>query len=158
MKLQRPNLILIAIAVCWLVAYEPVIAQQPSTEPQIIKGDANSCEANSSFLDALTNEHRSTNERVFVIARLGRGEANRALSLNRLERARWYLVEPGRIKSENVVFAEGARINGEGRVEFYLGSKLFLVSLAERGMNVCLTCCDDYVPTPRRKRRLRRRR
>jgi DNA/RNA endonuclease YhcR with UshA esterase domain len=83
---------------------------------------------------------------------LGRGENSRTLSFRRLESARLYLVEPGRIKRENVVFAEGERVDSDGRVEFYLGSKLILVSLAERGKNVCLTCCDDYIPSPKRNR------
>ena len=132
------------------------IAHEPSTEMQIIKGDANSCELNSAYLDYMVMEQRAKGERIFVIARLGQGEVNRSLNHNRLEYARFYLLESGRTQKEKIVFAEGERVNGEGRVEFYLGSRLFLVSLAERGKNVCLTCCDDYIP-PRRNRSRRRR-
>jgi hypothetical protein len=130
------------------------MAQESPTETQIIKGDANSCELNSLYLDMLTNEYRANNERVFVIARLGRGETSRALILRRLDVSRMYL--NGRIKNDRILFAEGEKVKGEGRVEFYLGSKLFLVSLAERGRNVCLTCCDDYIPPTKRKRVKRR--
>ena len=155
MKLLKHVSIILAFAVCWFMACESVTAQESPTETQIIKGDANSCELNSLYLDMLTNEYRANNERVFVIARLGRGETSRALILRRLDVSRMYL--NGRIKNDRILFAEGERVKGEGRVEFYLGSKLFLVSLAERGRNVCLTCCDDHIPPTKRKRVKRRR-
>lgn len=155
MKLEKSIYMLIALAVCWLAACESATAQQSSTETQIVRGDANAGELNSLYLDGLTNAQRSNHERIFVIARPGRGENARFLSLNRLEAARLYLVESGRINKEQVILAEGERVAGEGRVEFYLGSRLMLVSLAERGKNVQLTCCADYIP-PRRHRSRRR--
>lgn len=156
MKLRKPIYILLALAVYWFAACESVKAQQSSTEAQIVKADGNAGELNSLYLDVLTNEQRSTNELVFVIARLGRGETARSLSLNRLRSAHLYLVESGRIKREQVILAEGELIAGEGRVEFYLGGRLILVSLAERGRNVSLMCCEGYIP-PRKKRSRRMR-
>jgi hypothetical protein len=35
------------------------------------------------------------------------------------------------LNSQETVFAEGERLKGEGRIEFYLGSYLRLVILAE---------------------------
>jgi hypothetical protein len=156
MKLLKHGLMILAFGACCLMACASAIAHESSTGTQIIKGDANSCELNSAYLDYMVMEQRAKGERIFVIARLGRGEVNRSLNHNRLEYARFYLLESGRTQKEKIVFAEGERINGEGRVEFYLGSRLFLVSLAERGKNVCLTCCDDYIP-PRRNRSRKRR-
>ena len=157
MKLLNHVSMILAFAVCCFMAcVVSAIAQKPPSETQIIKGDANSCELNSLYLDNLISEQRANGERIFAIARLGRGEVKRSLRLNRLEYARLYLIESGRTQKEKVVFAEGERVDGEGRVEFYPGSKLYLVSLAERGKNVCLTCCKDYIP-PRRGRRKGRR-
>jgi hypothetical protein len=148
----KPTLILIVTLTCCLTA----AGQTPSSETRVVKGDANACELNSAYLDYMVRDQRANSERIFVISRLGRGESKRSLSRGRLQYARFYLLESGRTQKEKVIFAEGDRVDGEGRVEFYLGSRLYLVSLAERGRNVCLTCCEDYVP-PRKSRKQRRR-
>lgn len=118
-------------------------AQQTTAAAYIVKSDANAGELNSAQLDYLATEQQTTNERIFVIARLGRSETARALNLQRLKAARSYLVETKGINKEQIVFAEGERVAGEGRLEFYLGSKFMLVSLAPRGENVRLVCCVD---------------
>lgn len=130
----------LAFFVCWC-GVGSVKAQQPLIST--VKSDGNAGELNSAGLDYLAVEQQTTNERIFVIARLGRGEAARSLSLQRLQAARSYLVATKGIDKEQVIFAEGEKIAGEGRVEFYLGSKLMLVSLAARGKNVRLVCCID---------------
>lgn len=144
--------ILITALACCLTAP----GQTPSSETRIVKGDANSCELNSAYLDYMVVEQRTNAERIFVISRLGRGEFRRSLGLGRLRYARFYLLESGRTQKDKVVFAEGGRMDGEGHVEFYLGSRLYRVSLAARGRNVCLTCCEDYIPPPTGRRQRRR--
>jgi hypothetical protein len=115
MKNKRLILIL-TISVLWTISSsEQIIAQSSSSETHTVEGDANSCELNSLYLDMMTNEHRANNERVFVIARLGRGETSRSLLRHRLGISRVYL--NGRIKSDRILFAEGDRVNGKGRVE-----------------------------------------
>lgn len=146
--------------VCLLITFlffcsAPTAAQDSPNETRIVKGDANSCELNSAYLDYMAAEQSKNGGLIFVIARLGNGEVKRSISLDRLQYARFYLLMNREIQRDKVVFAEGERVDGEGRVEFYLGSKLHLVSLAERGKNVCLTYCDDYVP-PKKNRRKRR--
>ena len=79
----------------------------------------------------------------FVTARLDRGETVRSLSLQRLQAARSYLVATKGVDKEQVIFAEAEKTTGEGRLEFYLGSRLMIVSLAPRGKNVSLVCCLD---------------
>lgn len=104
------------------------------------------CEENSAWLDLLmqkVGEGRKT-ERVFVIARLGGGERSRLLNHRRLHNARTYLMN--RLKPEGIVVAEGERVNGEGRVEFYLGSELMIVSLVRRGEDLCVNC---FEPNPK---------
>jgi hypothetical protein len=146
-EIRKAATLLFLLASCAVVG----VAQQSSPEIGIVKGDANAGELNSAYLDKLANDQQSTNERVFVIARLGRGETARSLSLNRLKAARSYLVETRGIDKERVIFAEGERVAGEGRLEFYLGSRLMIISLAPRGKNVRLTCCEGDTP-PRKNR------
>lgn len=100
------------------------------------------CEDNSAMLDMLANELRSSNERSFVIARLGRGEASREISRRRLYNVRTYLEVVWSIKPERLLFAEGEKVAKEGRVEVYVGSRLLFTSLVQRGRDMCVTCCD----------------
>lgn len=107
----------------------------------VVEGSA-ACEENVVNLENLVTEAQGSGDRIFVIARLGRGEASRRLTDRRLYNARRYLVVIRGLKLENLVFAEGAPANGEGRVEFYLGSRLVLVSAVERGKDLCVCCCE----------------
>ena len=146
----------ILLFLCLFLVTENSFAQVSISTPQVVES-GDSGELNSLYLDNLVSElHRSDVERIFVIGRLGRGEIVRSLNLNRLERARLYLIESGRTQRERVIFAEGERVDGEGRVEFYLGSRLYLISLARRGRNINFTCCDSYIPSRRNRRRSQR--
>ncbi len=151
-KIRKAATLLFLLALCAVVG----VAQQSSPEIGIVKGDANAGELNSLYLDKLANDQQSTNERLFVIARLGRGETARSLNLIRLKAARSYLVETRGIDKEQVILAEGERVTNEGRIEFYLGSRLMLVSLAERGRNVSLVCCEGYTAPRKNKNRKRK--
>jgi hypothetical protein len=77
-------------------------------------------------------------------------EKSRRLNLGRLYNTRNYLSGKS-FDQSTIVFAEGERVNGEGRLEFYLGSRLRLVVLAKRNRMPNLTCCDDYFPAARRR-------
>lgn len=125
-----------------------VSAQSKIIEPYVVKGDPNACEVNAATFDNLANMLRSTEERLFVVARLGRGESSREFNRRRLYNVRTYFKEnwPG-VEAQRFVFAEGDGVEGEGRVEFYLGSHLMQISLAKRGRDICVDCCD--YPDPR---------
>ena len=83
---------------------------------------SDSGEWNSAYLNNLLNElRRSNDERIFVIAQLGREELARRLNHARLDDDRLYLIESGPTQRERVVFAEGEHVSVEGRVEFYRG-------------------------------------
>lgn len=119
-----------------------VAAAESIQELPIVPGDANACETNAVYLDGLINLARESKERVFVIARLGKGETSRYLVHRRLHNARTYL---RRLNPEQVLTAEGEQSEGQGRVEFYLGSKLVFVSLVARGRDLCVNCCEAEV-------------
>lgn len=126
----------ISLSLLLLAAVHPIFAQR------IVDSSAGPCEANSAWLDLLMQRaaESETPKRIFVIARLGRGEMARNLNQRRLHNARTYL--QNRLDGTMIVIAEGERVNGEGRVEFYLGSELFLVSLIGRGRDLCVSCFD----------------
>jgi len=145
MSLLRP-LCLIGLIFVWNTgseSYGPPSKIEEATVTRTVQADANACETNSSFLDALTKEARTSSERVFVISRLGAGEKRTIVSRSRLQMARNHLVTSGRLQKEQVVFAEGERVIDKGRLEFYIGSRLYLISLAQRNGDICLTCCND---------------
>lgn len=146
---MRLRLALVAVlALTCLFIGSNTNAQEVTT----IKGDANAGELNSAMLDQLVVTQQNSMARMFVIARLGRGETSAALNLQRLQSARDYLVKTRGVPADKIVFASGDRFDGEGRLEFYLGGDLHLIALAPRGKNVTLTCCLDTV-TPKPKGR-----
>jgi len=103
----------------------------------VLKGK--DCEYNLAVLWLLISEAKDSGDRIFVIARPGKAESSH-LTRRRLHNARTYIVP--RLKSGKVIFAEGERAAAEGRVEFYLGSKLKVVAMMERGGDLCVCCCE----------------
>ncbi len=104
------------------------------------------CEENSAWLDLVMQKASESdkNERVFVIARLGSGDKSRYVNHRRLHNARTYL--ENRLAPERIISAEGQRVEGEGRVEFYLGSELVLISRIKRNADLCVNC---FEPNPK---------
>jgi hypothetical protein len=113
-----------------------------------VQGNASACETNAAAFDNLANILRSSEERLFVVARLGTGESSADLNRRRLYNVRTYFKEGWpNAEPKRFVFAEGDRVEGEGRVEFYVGSHLIQISLIRRGRDICVDCCD--YPDPR---------
>lgn len=137
-RLRVGALLVLLLALCTGTAR----AQQQG-ETQVVKVGGNYCELNSLHLDYLVQEARAGTERIFVIARLGKKEKSRTLNRTRLDAARFHLILNRDLKEDSVILAEGERTDKEGRLEFYLGSRLYLVSMAAPGKNVCLSCCND---------------
>jgi hypothetical protein len=146
----------LSLLILLVLAAHNALAQKNPDEPQIVTGDSGSCELNALFLDNLGSMARSGSERIFIIARQGHDEQSSLISRRRLLSVREQLVQNRGISAERITFAEGDRINGDGRVEYYFGSKLVFVSLARRNRGLCLSCCDD--PPPKSFTRKKRRR
>lgn len=127
----------------------------PSQDSQIstdLIKSSDSGEVAASLLDQLAVETFKSRERVFVISRKGTLDTNKKIALGRLMSAR----HNRSVKSFDpitTVLAEGTQIAGEGRLEFYVGSDLRLVIFAPRNEVPNLTCCPDYFPPPKRKRK-----
>lgn len=130
-----------------MLLFSPASAfsQEPTSEPaNVVAREAEgACELNNLYIDLLVLEAKKSKERVFVIARLGKGERAR-LNWQRLEKAHFFLTNGKELPESQIVTAVGNNAaSGSGRLEFYLGSKLLLVSEAKKGRNVCLNCCDS---------------
>jgi len=77
----------------------------------------------------------TTENRAFIIARLGAGEYSRTLNQNRFACVRFVLQDS--LKTERIIFAEGERVKGLGRIEFYLGNELMNTALIARNRSIC---------------------
>ncbi len=113
-------------------------AQSDAVEP--ILGN---CEENSAILDSLGNDLTENNERLFIIARLGKGENSRELNRRRLYNVRYVLKDRWKIDASRFVVAAGEKVSSEGRIEFYIGSKLTQILLVKKSRDICVACCGD---------------
>jgi hypothetical protein len=132
-----------------------VFGQTSSGESPILPSNS-SGEENSALTDAIALEARQSGERLFVIVRLGKGETSRVLNNVRLFNTKSFMLSKG-IDKQTAVFAEGEQAEGEGRIEYFLGSKLKLITLAPRNKMPNLTCCEDYMPPTRKNPKWKKR-
>jgi hypothetical protein len=117
-------------------------------------------EVASAAIDNFLVHAVESGDRIFVIARLGKQERDSGRNLNRLCDARNYVLNRlsgGRYKEyfnlQPVVFAEGAAAEGEGRLEFYLGSKLQLTRFIKLNRTANLDCCGELTPAEIKQKR-----
>ena len=87
---------------------------------------------------------------LIVNARLGDGENSRELTRRRLYNVRKFFSEgSSKLASEKVVVAEGERVKGYGRLEYYLGGELYEQILFFKNGYICHSCCgpdEKYYP------------
>lgn len=152
----------LAVVFCSVAALAPVVAQMCPKFPCIIDSSG-SGEVASAAIDNFLSYAARGNDRVFVIARSGNRE-NLTVNLDRLCEARAYFrfrTEPRAgsdevlFNSMPVIFAEGNAVEGEGRVEFYLGSRLELTRLIAKNRPANLNCCGDVTLAEFRRQRMK---
>ncbi len=120
-----------------------VDAQISSAQYEVDSKEDAHCELNNRYIDSLVIEavKNKPNEIIFVISRLASRE-KLSVGNSRLGNAELVLTGIKKVDGKRIVFASGKRLpNGKGRLEFYVGSNLFLVSLADRNKQICLLCC-----------------
>ena len=105
------------------------------------------CHDYGAFLDVV-HQKTAPDQLIIVIARLGDGDARPNLNQRRLENARAYwtkfLYEEHRCTPETIILAEGERVTGHGRLEFYVGGKL--VGMLKVARNADLYIGECYPP------------
>jgi hypothetical protein len=111
------------------------------------------CESDIAILDAVSRE-AGENGLVIVIARLGDGERDGNWNHRRLHNVRTYLTEwDGRRDPKTVITAEGDRVSGYGRIELYVGGKLFHVLLVRRNADLIVGSCTYEINPPNEQQR-----
>lgn len=103
------------------------------------------CATNNGVLDVLAHQTRP-DQLIIIIARLGTGERDRGLNRRRLHNVKTYLTEyvtgeGGRRGADMLILAEGERVKGYGRVEFYVGGVLTTYILVGRGSDLIIGTC-----------------
>jgi hypothetical protein len=117
-------------------------AQNPSAEPETIPPNALRCQRNTINIANMKALARTKDERVFVIAHLGSGEASQYLNARRLRVVGAEFDQNSPMSRDKLILAEGARVKGHARIDVYLGSELYFVSYIPLNGNFCALCCD----------------
>src|SRR5260370_14316520 len=99
------------------------------------------CEFN---ISVLTGAHRVAGDAglIIIIARLGKRETRGGLNRRRLHNARTFLTEFGQRASQTIVTAEGEPVNGYGRIELYVGGKVFHVLMTNPNDDLAVCACS----------------
>ncbi len=139
-----------------LLINSDAFAQQPRLPtPDLSQvGDARptSCAVRSAVIDGI-RYNALADELIIIIARSGDGEMRADLGRRRLHNVRAYWTEflpaGSRRRPETIVLAEGERVRGFGRLEFYTGGKLIEVIRLKRNADLftgeCYPPDDSYI-------------
>jgi hypothetical protein len=138
MKVLHFSVAVSLLLVASFVASAQVKGTVPSSQ---VETKPTNCEFN---ISVLTGAHRVAGEDglVIMIARLGNGERRRELNRRRLHNARTFLTEFGQRAPQTIVTAEGERVDGYGRVELYIGGKLFHVLMSYPNADLPVGACS----------------
>lgn len=99
------------------------------------------CEFNIAVLDAAHGKV-GKDDLIIVIARLGDAEQRQELNRRRLHNVRTYLMEFDGRSPETIITAEGERVKGYGRVELYVGGRLFYVLMIRPNADFPVGSCS----------------
>ena len=150
------DLFLTAVSLLLLIDSPTVAQQSPPLQPHKLSDFADAkpgrCEYRIAVLDGITQK-TSADQSIIVIAHLGDGETRANLNWRRLEnvRAYWteYLLPNGRRNPQTIILAEGERVNGYRRLEFYVGGNLVEVMNVARNADLFIGTCyppnDSYI-------------
>ena len=142
--MKRKILKLVLISVALLLSHSvSSFARGNRSQSKDTENRKRICELNSQSLDELVRRFQPADKRIFIIAKLGRGEVSRRLNRVRLQSIRNYLISCKGIAPEKITVAEGERNLNEGRVEIYTGGELQFILLANRRRNICLAGCGN---------------
>ena len=134
------NILIIFSAILTIFGFEINAAGQTPQPKFTVESTVDACELNSFYLDELISEAKRSKEKIFIISKLSKKEKY-GINWFRLQSAQDYITTR-EIPVEQIVIAVGQRVSKEpGRLEFYLGSKLFLLSEGKINKLICLVCC-----------------
>lgn len=138
---------------CYVIAQRQT-EQTTSRYAEMATQPAN-CETNIAVLEA-ANHAADKDGLIIMIARLGDDENRQDLNHRRLYNARTYLTEYLNLRaSETIVTAEGTRLKGYGRIEIYIGGKLYHILALKRNADLIVGSCEPAELDDARQKELR---
>lgn len=136
------------LALVMLLSAASLIAQeQParsSAQGWGVPGTPLNCEMNFQnleYVSSLMRSQKSQNGTLILIARLGTGEKQREMNRRRLYNVRLKLSSQLNVPTEKIIIAEGERVKGFGRIEFYVVGELIGALLIPKHSDICIGCC-----------------
>lgn len=154
--MEQPIKKMRSVAFAFLVSLTAVsyaVAQSVESPTPTIRND-NNCESNKALWDLIDIE-AGNDSPIIIIARLGSGEVSRRFNHRRLHNIRTYLHYIREIPEGRIITAQGERVAGRGRVEVYVGGRLFIVFTVGRNEDLAGGACEEtrslmYYPMQRR--------
>ncbi|HEY6120153.1 MAG TPA: hypothetical protein VIV66_09355 [Pyrinomonadaceae bacterium] len=114
------------------------------------------CENHIAVLEA-ANHDAGKDGLIILIGRLGSGDNKPDLNRHRLHSARAYLTDYLSARSTNtIVIAEGEKVEGYGRIEIYVGGKLYYVFAIKANGDLAVGSCEPADIDDARQRKLRK--
>jgi hypothetical protein len=93
---------------------------------------------------------------IIVIARQGTGENRRDINRRRLYNARAYLTDYLKLRApETIITAEGEPVNGYGRIELYVGGRLYYALALRRNADLVVGSCEPEALDDAKQKKLR---
>lgn len=155
-KVRMKDLALTTVILLLLICSPAVAQQPPPLETRKLSDFVDAkparCEYRTAVLDGITQKTPAY-QSIIVIARLGDGETRANLNWRRLQNVRAYWADypspEGRRNPKTIILAEGERVNGYGRLEFYVGGNLVEVMKVARNADLFIGTCyppdDSYI-------------
>ena len=145
----------LAFAIILMLHSSVTVAQQSSAtgarSDEVWEVGPAQCQFITPVLDVLT-QNVAPDELITVVARLGVGETRPNLNRRRLHNVRVYWTEyltAFKRKPETIILAEGEKVEGDGRLEFYVGGKLTgILKVRSNGdlyVGTCYPPDDSYI-------------
>lgn len=134
-------------------------SSQSQSGVEVIELKSESCEIDEANFSVVMNaalEKTVNGGFLIAIARHGRGDKKNDLNRERLRSTKAWLSKV-KFPIDKLILAEGERVSGGGRVDFYIGGMLTHRILPRPNMGLCVECCPDnpFASTPRRRRKRR---
>lgn len=141
MKVLQYVLTVSVLLVCASTAAAQDVSRPAGSAQINMEAKPTNCEFHIATLDA-AHDQAGRDGLVIVIARLGDGEQRLDLNRRRLHNVRTYLVEFAHRSPDMTITAEGESAKGYGRVELYVGGKLFYVLMIRPNADLAVGACS----------------
>lgn len=150
--MQKKNHRFFLTAATFILFASNLIAQENRKSGLWIPEKPENSEINHFYLKRVLStirEKTNPNGVIILIARLGKDETGRELNRRRLYNVSFLYKEMFGIPAEKIVAAEGERVDGYGRVEFYWNGEMIGALPVFKNKDIRVDCCaidDRYYP------------